>query len=89
MSAKWSTFAMRLVVSLCFCGEAIFAKHLHQLMSDFTFVHYRELGDSKFELFPIQDGLEILYRGLFVLSLLWLFLALKTLFRLTRHAPAA
>ena len=89
MSTKWTAFTMRLVVSVCFLAEGIFAKSLHHAMYSFTFAHYLDLGEMKFELFPIQDCLEILYRGLLVLSLLWLFLALKLVIRLPKNERAS
>jgi hypothetical protein len=77
MSGKWSSFTARLLAGLCFLGEALFAQRLHASMCRFTNVHYNDLEQMKFDLLPIQDGLEILYRGLLVLGILWLLLALN------------
>ena len=75
MSAKWPCFTRRAVASGCLFGGALYAGRLHRSMFDFTSLHYQELDQMKFDLFRIQDGLEILYRGLLVFALICLLLA--------------
>ena len=58
-------------------------------MFDFTSLHYQELDQMKFELFRIQDGLEILYRGLLVLALICLLLALNPVIDWRRYVRLA
>ena len=95
MNGKLRSFGMRLLVSLCFFGQALYAQRLQHAMFNFTSVHYEGLGESKFELFPIQGGLEFLYRGSLALSVLGLLLALNVfvnaqkLFRSTGQSKAS
>jgi hypothetical protein len=79
MSIKWSKFAARFLTIICFFGEAIYAQRLRDFMFDVTAAHYHDPDGVIFELFPIQDGLDILFRGLLTLSILWLLLALNTI----------
>lgn len=54
-------------------------------MHAFTTQHYVALEQKKFELFVVQDGLEILFRALLVLGVLWLLLALNVVIDWRKH----
>ena len=89
MSARLRSIGMRILVGACFLAEAIYVKGLHSSMQNFTTVNYEGLGRLKFPLFDIQGGLEIAYRGLLVLGLIWLLLAVGVVFNFPKHDSKA